>query len=29
MKKLDIHTTVELIRYAVDVGLVEMNPAAK
>ena len=29
MKKLDIHSTVELIRYAVDVGLVEMNPAAK
>ena len=29
MKKLDIHTTVELIRYAVDVGLVEVNTAAK
>jgi len=25
MKKLDIHTTLELIRYAVDVGLVEQN----
>lgn len=25
MKKLDIHSTVELIRYAVDVGLVEQN----
>jgi DNA-binding NarL/FixJ family response regulator len=28
MKKLNIHSTVELIRYAVDVGLVERNPAA-
>jgi DNA-binding NarL/FixJ family response regulator len=29
MKKLNIHTTVELIRYAVDVGLVEPNLDAR
>jgi len=28
MKKLNIHSTVELIRYAVDVGLIELNPVA-
>ena len=28
MKKLNIHSTVELIRYAVDVGIVELNPVA-
>lgn len=28
MKKLNIHSTVELIRYAVDVGLIEPNSVA-